>query len=481
MSEDLPRKRQRRELHSERLGSIDEHGKRVYIHPENVKGPWRDRRSITYWVLILVYFTLPWIHIGGKQIVLLDIFNREFTFFGTTFFSHDAPLVFYVFLIFVLIFGYITAQWGRLWCGWGCPQTVFIDSVYLKIERWVEGKPRARRELDLSPNSFQKYLKKSIKWFLFLIVSMHLSHTFLGYFLGARELFFITLSPPTENMASFVAMLVLTGIIIFDFGWFREQFCIVVCPYGRMQSVMMDEHSLVVAYDNKRGEPRRDRGVIPKNEEGHCIDCYHCVKVCPTGIDIRRGSQLECIACTNCIDACDEIMEKVGLPKGLIRYDSQTEIEGKKRNFWRFRPLIYLVATVLAIGVFSYGIYSRGQLKVQFIRGSNSPFQVIKRSSGEAEIVNHYKLSVYYNGVENYNLLFRPSADYAENKLRIVTQKTPHPIIKGKKQKINLFFRFNKSILLNGRKNLKLKIFDGQNFKDAKFLREEEVSLVGPF
>jgi len=473
--------RKRTELHEERLGTTDKRGHRVDIFPEDVKGPWRTRRNYVYWFLIIIYFTLPWIYFKGKQIIQLDIVHREFTFFGTTFYSHDAPLIFFFFIIFVFAFGFITAQWGRVWCGWACPQTVFIDAVYRKIEEMIEGKARKRRALSRAPWNFEKIWKKSLKWALYLIISLHLSHTFLGYFIGTRELFMISLNPPMEHMTAFITMLVVTGIILFDFGWFREQFCIIACPYGRMQSVMMDVNSLVVAYDVKRGEPRRN--VAPdRASEGDCIDCLHCVKVCPTGIDIRRGTQqLECIACTNCIDACDEIMEKVGYPMGLIRMDSQAELDGKKRKTWRVRPFLYAGAVVLAIVGLTYGLYARNQLKVQFIRAGNTPFQEIKRAEGDSEIVNRYNVSIYYNGEKHLKLFFKPEKDFLPERMRIVTRSVPHPIEKGKKQKISLFFRFKKDVLKDGKYPIKVNILSGDNLESAKFLRQEEVRLVGPF
>jgi len=466
-------------VHAERLATTDVDGNRIYVHPEDVRGKWRDRRTLLYWTLVLIYFTLPWIHYGGKQIILLDIFNREFVFFGRTFFSHDSPLVFFLFLIFVLIFGFITAQWGRIWCGWACPQTVFIDLVYRRIEKFIEGNSRKRRALDKESMSVSKFFKKVAKWTLFTLVSLHLAHTFLGFFVGTRNLFFISLNPPTEHMTLFIIMLTTTGIILFDFGWFREQFCIVACPYGRMQSVMMDEHSLVVAYDVKRGEPRRN--TVPRSDEADCIDCNHCVKVCPTGIDIRKGTQLECISCTQCIDACDEIMGKIGKPEGLIRYESLAEIEGIPRKTVRPRPMIYATALLVTVLAFGYALHSRNSLKVQFIRSSQSAFQDIKRPDGSREIVNHYKVSIYYNGEQDYKLFFVPKDKYREERLRIVSRKIPAPIHPGKRQTIDIFFRFKKDVLEMGRKTLKVHILTGDNLESAKFLREEEVKLVGPF
>lgn len=473
--------RKRQELHTERLGTTDETGHRVYVHPEDVKGPWRDKRKIVYWFLILLYFTVPWIHFQGKQIILLDIANREFTFFGNTFFAHDAPFVFFVFVTIVLTFGFLTAEWGRIWCGWGCPQTVFIDAVYRPIERMIEGRSRARKNLDKAPWSFEKLWKRALKWFLFLIVSMHLSHTFLGYFIGARKLFWITMGAPSEHMTAFISMWVVTGIFLFDFGWFREQFCIIACPYGRFQSVMMDEHSLVVTYDPVRGEPRRNHGVVDRKDEGDCIDCQACVKVCPTGIDIRRGTQLECIACTNCIDACDEIMGKLGRDPGLIRYDSEIEMNGGKRNLFRFRPMLYAFLITVVLTVFGYSLNVRNHLRLQFIRDGKQPFYVVDKN-GEQEIMNRYKASIYYNGPEEHKLFFVTKENFLPERLRIMpTGKVPHALEKGKKDIVRLQFRFKKDVLTDGKRTLKVQVYSGENLETAKFLREEEVKLLGPF
>lgn len=462
------------EVHAERLATTDEFGNRIYVHPEEVKGKWRDRRTMVYYALVAIYFILPWIHVSGKQIILLDILEREFTFFGSTFFSHDGPLVFFVFLGFVLTFGFITAQWGRIWCGWACPQTVFIDLVYRRIERMVEGNARARKRLETQALSLDKVIKKSFKWFMFLIVSVHLSHTFLGYFVGTRKLFLITINSPSEHWTLFIIMWSVSFLFLFDFGWFREQFCIVACPYGRIQSVIMDEASLVVAYDKERGEPRRT--TVPKEQEGDCIACDHCVKVCPTGIDIRKGTQLECISCTQCIDACDEIMTKMQRPTGLIRYDSLASMEGKKTNFFRVRPMFYAIALLVTALAFTYALNKRNSISLQFIRGSKSAYQSIKRDDGEQEIVNHYKVSVYYNGSENHNLLITPLEHFESDQLRIVSQKMPFPVTPGKRQTIDIFFRFQKNILDNGRRTIRLQVKS-----DNKVLEEEEVKLVGPF
>ncbi|RYG63166.1 cytochrome c oxidase accessory protein CcoG [bacterium] len=317
------------ELPKERLSTTDQAGRRIHLYPASVKGYFRDRKRYVHGFLLIVFLTLPWIHVSGRQLLLLDVAHREFFFFGLHFRAHDAPLILFLLLGFTFGIGLVTAIWGRVWCGWACPQTVFIEFLFRRIERLVEGSHRAQRALDERPLDSEKMMKKGLKWFLFVVVSLGISHSFLGYFVGTRELVRMVSSSPLENWTSFLMILVTTGIIAFDFGWFREQFCTIMCPYGRFQSVMMDNHSTIVAYDLKRGEPRRGTAPSP-SAQGDCVNCLRCVQVCPTGIDIRRGLQMECIACTACIDACDEVMTKVDKPLGLIRYTTERELAGKK-------------------------------------------------------------------------------------------------------------------------------------------------------
>lgn len=463
------------ELHEERLSTTDEHGHRVYIHPEDVKGKWRDRRTYFYWFLIGLYLVLPWINFKGKQIILLDIPHREFTFFGMTFYAHDAPLFLLVLLGFVFTMGFITSIWGRVWCGWGCPQTVFIDTIYRRIERIIEGKARQRQKLDEGPMTFEKFWKKSLKWFLFTIVTLHISHSFLGYFVGARKLFWITMAPPQEHMTLFTIMLFITAVFLLDFGWFREQFCIIACPYGRLQSVMMDEHSLVVAYDAKRGEPRR--GTVDKPNEGDCINCYHCVKACPTGIDIRRGTQLECIACTMCIDACDEIMEKVHKEPGLIRYDTEASLEGGVTKRMKPRSFIYLAAIALVFGLLIYNIMNAGNLKATFVRAARTPYKEITLSEGQKGVLNLYRVRLDYKATETLNVFVQIKEEKLRNKVEIVTPHNPVQVHSGQSKSIVMHFKFAPDILENGHQNITLQFLDD---KDKTIKLEQGVKLVGP-
>jgi cytochrome c oxidase accessory protein FixG len=466
---------------SERLATTDETGKRVYLHPEDITGFWRTLRTRFYWLLIVFYMVVPWIYIDGKQIILLDLPGREFHILGYTFYGHDGPLLIFLLLGAGFTFAFVTSIWGRVWCGWACPQTVFIDAIYRKIDLLVIGKARQRKALDKAPMSFEKFWKKSLKWFLYILVSMHIVHSGLGYFAGTHKLFWITMNSPAENWTLFTTMLVMTAIVLFDFGWFKEQFCIIACPYGRFQSVMMDDNSMVVAYDESRGEPRRNPKEIKKEDEGDCIDCKRCVKACPTGIDIRMGTQLECIACTQCIDACDEIMTKLNKPKGLIKYTSENKLKGKpsKRGI---RAYVYLTFIIAIITVFTVTLNKRADLRIQFLRGSKMPYQSIVKSDGSKEIVNHFKVKLNYYGSKKYYLNLVPVDPEDAKKFNIIMPLAPIEILDANKQ-ADVFVRFPVSALNAGHKTLKLNVIDSQDIEEDKgtIVQEVEMKLVGPF
>lgn len=464
------------ELPTDRLATTDEKGQRVYLYPEDVRGIWRHRRSLFYWSLIITYLVLPWTTFQGKQTILLDIAKREFTLFGQTFFATDLPLLIILLLGGLFLIGFVTSIWGRVWCGWACPQTVFIDALYSKVEILIEGKGRARKALDEGPWNSEKIFKKSLKWTIFLIISLHIAHSFIGYFIGTKELFWMTLRPPAENMGAFITMCSLTLLCLFDFGWFREQFCIIACPYGRLQSVIMDDNSMVVAYDKTRGEPRRS-SQIKKEDEGDCINCYHCVKVCPTGIDIRRGTQLECIACTNCIDACDEIMEKTQRPPGLIRYATQTELEGGKTHIWRPRSLIYLLACALIFGSGLFLINRSQEMSFSAFRAVGDPYREGVDSSGAKQIINHYIITI-----DNKDLETAPSLWFESSDARIEVVSAPRPLsLKKGHTRANVFIKFSPSILNNGSLKSEVIIKSGATLSEAALIKKMEVNLVGPF
>ena len=461
------------DLDPERLATTDEQGHRVYLYPEDVKGIWKKRRTIFYWFLIVFYLVLPWFYINGKPLLMINIFQREFTVLGSTLHGVEPVLFFLVVASGLFFIAFVTSLFGRVWCGWACPQTVFIQTIFMGVESFIEGKSRKRRERDSAGWSIDKLFRKSLKWLVFTAMSLHIAHTFVGYFIGPRELFAITMQGPSENLGIFFATMIVTSIILLDFGWFREQFCIIACPYGRMQSVMMDENSLVVSYDVSRGEPRRSgSSIIDRSAEGDCINCYACVKVCPTGIDIRRGTQLECIACTQCIDACDDIMTKVQRPTGLIRYSSENEINGKKRKLLTVRSSIYILISIFFVSSFIYFLSASTNLQLVFLRGK-TPFQVIE--SGRL-IVNQFTLKLSHQGTQDFKVNFSIDDPKLKNKINVITPMHP-TVIDVPAKKIVVFFKFNPSILILGTRKVTVVVFDELT---QQIVATKEVALVGP-
>lgn len=468
------------ELHPDRLATTDESGRRVYLHPADVEGKYRSRRTLVQIVLLAIFLGLPWLRIDGRQALLLDVAHREFEIFGLSLRAHNAPLLFLVVGAFVFGLFFVTAVWGRIWCGWACPQTVFIDSVFRRIERWIEGNHLARRKLDAEKLGAKKFMKKSAKWALFSLASLVITHSLLAYFVGTERLAVMVSSSPVENWGSFLFILITTGIILFDFGWFREQFCIIACPYGRFQSVLMDSHSQVVAYDEKRGEPRAtpQAKALAKAHGaklGDCVNCYRCVQVCPVGIDIRRGVQMECIACTACVDACDDVMTKLQKPTGLIRYDSAKGMRGEKAKKARPRSLIYAAASFACL-VLLAGFLSHSQrLDVVVLRAKDTPYAVDK-----AMVHNHFKLELSNQTSSDRELDFVLPDAIASQGYEVITALRPLPMTAGTLKRADVFVRFPQTVLENGQKKISLLIRSRSTRDGLVETIEKELTLVGP-
>ena len=355
--------------------TINADGSRHDIHPADVHGAFTRWRRAVAWVLIAVYLLLPWIPVRGAPAVFLDVAERHFHFFGFTLAAQDVWLLFFGVsgLGFALFF--LTALFGRLWCGWACPQTVFLEHVFRRIERMIDGDATQRRALQAAPLTAAKALRRVTKHTLYFIVALVITHLFLAYFVSIPQLWLYMHEAPEEHWASFVFVFLAAGGLYFNFAWFREQLCIVICPYGRLQSALTDDHSMVIGYDAQRGEPRgklhtpvgaelarslvatgQDRASSAPTIEaqGDCVACNRCVQVCPTGIDIRHGLQLECIGCAACVDACDEVMTRVKRPIGLIRYDSLAGFNGGLTRWIRPRTLLYGVLLLVGALVATY-------------------------------------------------------------------------------------------------------------------------------
>jgi cytochrome c oxidase accessory protein FixG len=382
--------------------TIRSDGSRPFQYPADTHGRFTTARRGVAAFLLVFYLALPWIKINGYPAVLLDIAERRFHLFGLTFAAQDMWLLFFVLtgLGFSLIF--ITALFGRIWCGWACPQTVFLEHVYRPIERLIEGDAVRRRALAAAPMSLEKFYRRTLKHGVYILISAVFTHLFLAYFVSVPEVWDMVRQAPTEHWSVFVFMAIYTGITYFVFAWFREQVCIVLCPYGRIQSAMTDDHTVVIGYDIARGEPRGKAGTAGA---GDCIACNRCVHVCPTGIDIRQGMQMECIGCTACIDACDDVMTRVHRPTGLIRYASQMAFTGQRTQWVRPRTILYFGLLLAGAGVASWAISTlrpanfgvtrmtgapyivdattvRNQFLVRIVNKRNSPQQFVVRVDG---------------------------------------------------------------------------------------------------
>lgn len=347
-------------------------GQHQILHPAHADGPFYKARLLVGLVLISVFLALPWIPIGGAPAIFFDLAAQRFHLFGLTFVTQDLWLAF--FLISGVGFGLfaITALLGRVWCGWACPLTVFLDTVR-RVERWLEGDAPTRKRLDSEPWTFGKTIRRGLKHVAMLGLAAVLAHGFLAYFVSLPALFRMMHEAPGSHWSSFLLVFGLTGVLWFNFAWFREQFCIVLCPYGRLQSVLTDEHSLVIGYDTQRGEPR---GSLKSGAIGDCVDCLKCVQVCPTGIDIRQGLQLECIGCAACVDACNSVMTKLKRPAGLIRYDSLAGLRRAPKRIWRPRIALYLVLMAAGTGAASLGLSTLRSASVSLIRMTGAPYFV---------------------------------------------------------------------------------------------------------
>jgi cytochrome c oxidase accessory protein FixG len=392
------------------IGTIDETGYRKFIFPKKPSGKLYEYRKIVSYFLLAILIANPFLKINGNQFMMFNVLERRFNIFGFPFWPQD----FYLFVLFMIL-GVVfvilfTVIFGRIFCGWICPQTIFLEMVFRRIEYWIEGDRGAQIRLAKQEWNAEKIRKKGLKWFVFLIISFFIANVFLAYLISSDELFKMIEDGPESHQSTLIALLIFTGVFYFVFVWFREQVCIIACPYGRLQGVLLDNKSINVAYDFVRGEKEAGRAKLNKNEDraasgkGDCIDCHQCVQVCPTGIDIRNGTQLECVNCTACIDECDSIMETVGLPKGLIRYASEDEIEMKSKFQFTARMKGYTAVLVILIGVLTGLLFLRTDVEASILRlpgqlyqhkGDNISnvytFKIINKTNDEFKDI-HFKL-----------------------------------------------------------------------------------------
>lgn len=488
------------------LSTLNADGSRRWLSPKVSRGGWWRARRAVAWLLILVFCTLPHLTINDKPAVLLDIVRREFTIFGKTFLATDTLLLMLLVVgIFVTVF-LATAVLGRVWCGWGCPQTVYMEFVFRPLERFFDGEPGKP-----APKSLP-VARTVAKYAVFLVISAFLAHTFLAYFVGSEQLRHWVFESPAAHLTGFTVVMLVTALMMFDFSFFREQMCIVACPYGRFQSVMLDQHSLIVSYDPARGEPRgkgkrtpvaadlslkvlsaptatldqsaadekeccgceggncKKKATTPAKKLGDCVDCGLCTAVCPTGIDIRQGLQMECINCTQCIDACDAVMTKLKLPTGLIRYTSQHALAGKKRGL-RPRVVIYPLVLVIIASVFVWRLAGALPFDSTILRQRGLPFNTLP--SGEITNQMQVKLTNRTEKPARYTITL-PVEDVTEG-LKIVASENPLEVRAGETRVEPFLVTVPRGAFFLGKRDVRFVITD-----EGGIATEISFRLLGP-
>jgi cytochrome c oxidase accessory protein FixG len=470
------------------LATINDDGSRRWLKPRPTAGKfWRRRRAVAAG-LIALFTLLPHIVINAKPAVLLDLTTRRFTFFGVTFLPNDTLLLALLLVSTFLSIFFITALLGRVWCGWACPQTVYLEFVYRPIERFFEGSPGRADRGGFKGSAFARLLK----FVTFLVVSCLLAHTFLAYFVGVEQLAVWVRRSPFEHPASFLVMAGVVTAMMFDFTYFREQTCLVACPYGRFQSALLDRYSLIVGYDRLRGEPRGKakpgtdialsvlpsaQGIGTSAARGDCVDCGMCVTTCPTGIDIRNGLQMECVHCTQCIDACDAVMTKLSRPTGLIRYASQAELNKEQgAAVFKFRPrlAVYPIVVTILLSITAAVLFFRGPLSASIVRTRGGTFSQLP----DGVITNPVGIKVINRrdvGAE-YHLVATARSTKAPSHLHFPEEADHFTLGPGEAKIINTVVESDTSSFVNGSMPITISIVNAK----GEIVASNAFSLLGP-
>ncbi|WP_273565543.1 cytochrome c oxidase accessory protein CcoG [Maribacter halichondriae] len=445
------------------IGTINEEGKRAWIFPKKPSGKWYQYRKYVSYFLLAFLIAAPFVKINGNQFLMFNVLERRFNIFSFPFWPQDFHLFVISMIIGVIFIALFTVAFGRIFCGWMCPQTIFLEMVFRRIEYWIDGDRGAQIKLDRQEWNAEKIRKRVTKWTIFFIISFLIANVFLAYLIGSDRLLEYIIDGPLQHVSTLVSLLVFTAVFYWVFVWFREQVCIIACPYGRMQGVLLDNKSIVVAYDHKRGEAENGRKKWRKNEDreamghGDCIDCFQCVNVCPTGIDIRNGTQLECVNCTACIDECDTIMEKVNLPKGLIRYASEDEItKGEK---FKFTPRLKGYTAVLTIltGVLIGMLFLRNDLEANILR---LPGQLYEHKEGNI-----------ISNVYTYKLVNKTTKDVEDVNFKLLSHKGTVELVRHEDFKVpaqdlaegTLFIEINNAAVKSDKEKVKIGVYSGDD------------------
>lgn len=454
------------------ISTVDKQGKRVWVYPKKPGGKFFNWRKIVSYVLLALLFTAPFIKIGGEPLLLLNVLERKFVILGRVFWPQDTHLFLLgmiTMVVFVIVF---TVVYGRIFCGWICPQTIFMEMVFRRIEYWIEGDAAHQRKLNNGPWNGEKIRKKTLKLSIFFLISFFISNIFLAYIIGSDALLEIITDDPSNHVGGLMGILVFTLIFFFVFARLREQVCTTICPYGRLQGVLLDRDSIVIAYDKVRGENRskfrkgEDRSAVGK---GDCIDCNACVVVCPTGIDIRNGTQLECINCTACIDACDHIMDSIGLPAGLIRYASENNIVNKEKKFkWTTRAKAYTAVLGILLLILTGLIIVRSEVETSILRTPGMTYQ----DEGNGMYSNLYNYKVVNKTNRTFEVSFKSLTDFAA--IELVNDTTiveKQGIVEGV-----FFVHIDEDHLEATKTEIEIGVYEGD-----KLIETVSTNFMGPF
>jgi len=456
------------------IGTIDGEGKRKFIFPKKPHGRFYKYRQYVSYLLLAILIANPFIKVNGNQFMMFNVLERRFNIFGFPFWPQDFYLFVIAMLVGVAFLLLFTVVFGRIFCGWICPQTIFLELVFRRIEYWIDGNRGSQIRLNKQKWDAEKIRKRAIKWILFFVISFLIANVFLAYLIGSDKLFLMIEDGPAEHTSNFISLLIFTGVFYFVFVWFREQVCIIACPYGRLQGVLLDNKSINVAYDFVRGEKEEGRAKFKKNEDrastgkGDCIDCNQCVNVCPMGIDIRNGTQLECTNCTACIDECDTIMESVHLPKGLIRYASEDEIEKKAPFKFTARMKGYTALLVILLGVLTGMLFLRNDVEATVLR---LPGQLFEHKGDEI------------SNVYTYKIINKTSKDFTNVHFKILEPKGTIKNVGATDMKLKregisqgtLFIEINQALLDGDKTKVKIGVYDGE-----KLLETTTTNFLGP-
>jgi cytochrome c oxidase accessory protein FixG len=455
----------------DRVATIDEKGKRKWVYAYKPTGRFYNARTWLSLFYLIVFFGLPWVTYKGEPFMLLNILERKFVVFGFVFWSQDFflfGLTMILFVVFIIVF---TVAFGRLFCGWACPQTVFMEMVFRRIEYWIEGDAPKQKALDKMPWNAEKIRKRGLKVAVFYAVSFLVGNTFLAYIIGIEELKKIISEPLSQHIGGLLAMMVFSGVFFGVYMWFREQVCTVVCPYGRLQGVLMDRHSVVVAYDYIRGEPREKLRKNTERTAGDCIDCNLCVHVCPTGIDIRNGTQLECVHCTACIDACDSIMDKINKPKGLIKYASETTIADNKPFTITPRLKAYVVLLIALLGIWLAILTTRSTVDFQIRK---APGQIYTITPEGDKVFSIYTVLMINKSHKNFDSLTLKS-DNPNYEIEWVDHNMYRHLEKESVHNGTIFIRIKKDKIQNRKDEFQIHLYNGEHL-----LESENIVFLAP-